>query len=102
MTDGQHLSDQNSEIDALETKEESSLTLSRVYAALGIIVILVSAIIALANISSTATQGLQLSQQNAAAIEKKADRDEVRDRLKSIDDKLEKLNDYLLNGRDKR
>lgn len=100
MTDGQHLPDQNSEIDALEPKEESSL--SKLYAALGIIVILVSAIIALANISSTATQGLQLSQQNAAAIEKKADRDEVRDRLKSIDDKLEKLNDYLLNGRDKR
>ena len=99
MTDGQHLPDQNSE-NPLEPKAESSL--SKLYAALGIIVILVSAIIALANISSTATQGLQLSQQNAAAIEKKADRDEVRDRLKSIDDKLEKLNDYLLNGRDKR
>jgi len=93
VTDGQHLPDQTEGIDALEKKETPLI--STIAAVVVIIATVVGGIIALANVSSTATQGLQLSQQNSAKIEQKADKQDVQDQLKRIYDKLDSLDTYL-------
>ncbi len=92
MTDGQHLSDQNSEIDALETKEAP---LGKLYAALGIIALLIGAIFWVANVSSTASQGLQMSQQNSAKLEQKADKTDTQEIKQDIKEFRKEFEDFL-------
>lgn len=100
MTDGQHLPDQNVTETALETNDNSTL---KQFAALATIAaLLISALWAIFAVKAEADDAEKISQSNAQKIEQKADREDVKGRLEHIEQKLDKLNDYLLNGKDRR
>lgn len=92
MTDGQHLPDQTEDFDALEPKESR---LTTAHAALGIAIALILGLLWLFNVSATASQGLQLSQQNQQQLQNKADRED----LKEMKQDIKEIRDYLLNGK---
>ena len=67
-----------------------------IYKALGIAAVIVGVILWLAATNATATHADNLAIKNAADVEKKADKQDVKEGFQRIYDKLDKMNDYLL------
>lgn len=69
--------------------------LGRVLTIMTIATIIIGAIFWIANVSATASQANSLSQQNANEIQKKADRED----LKEIKSDIKDIRDFLMNKR---
>ena len=79
--------------------EPQNSQLSHIYAFLGITTILIAALFWLFSVNATAERAEAQSQQNAQAIEKKADREATQEQLKRIFDKLDSIDTYLRGKR---
>jgi len=77
----------------LEPTENTPL--GRVLTIMTIATIIIGAIFWIANVSATASQANSLSQQNANEIQKKADRED----LKEIKSDIKDIRDFLMNKR---
>jgi type VI protein secretion system component VasK len=66
-----------------------------VYKLLAIAAILVGFVAWLASTNSTATDARALSQKNSETLEKKADKEEIRQQLQLLNNKLDELDRYL-------
>lgn len=85
-----------------DSAPEPDRKLGRIVAICSILAVAIAGLFWLFTVNATANGADKKSDANAAAIEKKADKDDVRQGFQNLNDRLDKIQEILINGGAKR